>query len=167
MPIAIESAPAADESTPVLFAWKYFTDVAVDPERITFMDYRPRDQYLRTYQEIDLLLDTFPYNGHTTSLDALWMGVPVVTIKGETPVSRAGYALLANLGLQELAAKSADEFVRVAVKLARDAARLRVLRSELRDRMTRSALMDGQRFARGMEQVIREAWRDGFGSDVK
>jgi protein O-GlcNAc transferase len=143
-----------------------FSKLGIHPERITFLDYRPRDQYLLNYQQIDLLLDTFPYNGHTTSLDALWMGVPVVTIVGATPVSRAGYALLANVGLPELAGESADEFVRKAVELAHDASRLRALRSGLRDRMTRSPLMDGQRFARGMERAIRAAWRDWLSAEA-
>ena len=72
---------------------------------------QPRAHYLRTYHEIDIGLDTFPYNGHTTSLDAFWMGVPVATAIGKTPAARAGYSLLSNLGLSELAAANEQGFI--------------------------------------------------------
>src|SRR6185437_3637656 len=76
----------------------------VERARVQFVDLQPREQYLRTYHRIDIALDTFPYNGHTTSLDALWMGVPVVTLAGQSAVSRAGLSQLSNLGLGELVA---------------------------------------------------------------
>jgi protein O-GlcNAc transferase len=135
-----------------------FAALGVDPARIEFVDYQPREQYLRTYQRIDIVLDTFPYNGHTTSLDALWMGVPVVTIIGNTPHSRAGFALLSNLGMPELATRLDDGFVEQAVKLAHDAPRLRAIRSGLRYTMKHSPLTDGVRFARGMEHAFRLTW---------
>ncbi|WP_277187029.1 tetratricopeptide repeat protein [Caballeronia sp. BR00000012568055] len=144
-----------------------FAALGVDPERITFLDYQSRDAYLRTYNEIDMLLDTFPYNGHTTSLDALWMGVPVVTVIGKTPASRAGYSLLSNLGMQELAAESESEFVRTAVELARDLPRLTEIRQGLRERMVRSPLMDGARFARGMEAALRRVWVEWCGAQTE
>ncbi|SAL74513.1 TPR domain-containing protein [Caballeronia peredens] len=137
-----------------------FAALGIDKDRLIFNDYQSRSAYLRTYQQIDIALDTFPYNGHTTSLDGLWMGVPTVTVIGRTPSSRAGYALLSNLGLAELAASSDAGFVATAVALATDLPRLRELRAGLRERMERSPLMDGARFARGMEQAIRTAWTD-------
>lgn len=136
-----------------------FRMLGVDPSRLVFVDYQSRADYLETYRQIDIALDTFPYNGHTTSLDSFWMGVPVITAIGRTPVSRAGYALLANLGLPELAAASEAEFVDTAVHLAGDRQYLRVLRSGLRQRMERSPLMDGGRFARGIEAAYRTMWR--------
>ncbi|HEY9153774.1 MAG TPA: tetratricopeptide repeat protein, partial [Opitutaceae bacterium] len=78
--------------------------LGLNENHIEFFEFAPRDRYLERYQSIDLCLDTYPYNGHTTSLDALWMGVPVVTLCGKTAVSRAGYSLLANLDLTELVA---------------------------------------------------------------
>lgn len=132
--------------------------LGVERSRLTFVDYQPRDEYLATYQKIDIALDTFPYNGHTTSLDGFWMGVPVVTAIGNNPVSRAGYALLGNLGLEELAARSDEQFVDVAARLARDLPRLSALRSGLRARMQQSPLMDGARFARAMEAAYRQMW---------
>ena len=124
-----------------------------------FVDYRPRQPYLATYRSIDVCLDTFPYNGHTTSLDAFWMGVPVVTLVGSTVVGRAGLCQAMNLGLPELVARSPDEYVHIAVKLAEDRRRLSDLRAGLRARMEASPLMDAPRFARNLEAAYRGAWR--------
>jgi predicted O-linked N-acetylglucosamine transferase (SPINDLY family) len=110
------------------------------------------------YHRLDIVLDTAPYNGHTTSLDALWMGVPVVSLAGKTPVSRAGLSQLTNLGLPELVASSETEYVNIAEALARDLARLAELRSTLRDRMKTSVLMDAPRFTGQIEQAYREMW---------
>ncbi|PTB20163.1 hypothetical protein C9I57_13760 [Trinickia symbiotica] len=131
----------------------------IDPACIEFVAFRPRAAYLETYQRIDLALDTFPYNGHTTSLDALWMGVPVVSRAGTTAVARGGLSQLGNLGLTELVAFTDEEFTRKAIGLARDLPRLAGLRAGLRARMERSPLMDGARFARNVEQAFRQMWQ--------
>ncbi len=136
-----------------------FSQAGIDPRRIEFLEYRPRPQYLETYRQIDVGLDTIPYNGHTTSLDSLWMGVPVVTRVGRTVVGRAGWSQLSNLGLPELAAWSDEEFVSIAADLAHDLARLATLRAQLRARMQRSPLMDAPRFARQIESAYRLMWR--------
>ncbi len=128
-------------------------------DRVTFVDHRPRPEYLRLYHDIDLGLDTFPYNGHTTGLDGLWMGVPSVTLVGKTVVGREGYSQLCNVGLQELAAETADQYVQIAVNLAGDLPRLQRLRSSLRQRMLNSPLMDAVRFVRHMERVYRQKWQ--------
>ncbi len=86
--------------------------LGVAPDRVEFLTFQPRRKYLETYRRIDLCLDTLPYNGHTTSLDALWMGVPVVTLVGRTIVGRAGWSQLHNLDLTELAAHTDEEFGR-------------------------------------------------------
>ena len=125
---------------------------------VDFAAYQPRAAYLELYHQIDLGLDTFPYNGHTTSLDSLWMGVPVVSRTGRTAVSRAGLSLLANLGLGELATPSPAEFVRIATTLAGDPGRLAALRGGLRGRMEKSPLMNAARFTRNLEQAYREMW---------
>jgi protein O-GlcNAc transferase len=130
----------------------------IDPARIEFVGYEPRDKYLARYRAIDVCLDTFPYNGHTTSLDASWMGVPVVTLVGSTVVGRAGLCQAVNLGLPELVAGTPDEYVKIAVDLARDRPRLATLRSSLRQRMKRSPLMDAPRFARNLEAAYRTMW---------
>src|SRR5262249_51648898 len=112
------------------------------------------------YRRIDLGLDTVPYNGHTTSLDSLWMGVPVVTRVGRTVVGRAGWSQLSNLNVTELAAWSDKDFVALAAGLARDLPRLTRLRATLRDRMQSSPLMNATRFARHVESTYRCIWRE-------
>ncbi len=136
-----------------------FDQQGIAAERVVFADVRPRAEYLRLYHEIDIGLDTFPYNGHTTSLDSLWMGVPVVTLVGERVAGRAGFSQLMNLGLPELIARSGDEFVRTAAELAGDVPRLAALRAGLRKRMRASPLMDAKGFARGIEAAYREMWQ--------
>jgi predicted O-linked N-acetylglucosamine transferase (SPINDLY family) len=128
-------------------------------ERIDFRPFQPRAEYLHSYHDIDLGLDTFPYNGHTTSLDSLWMGVPVVTRVGRTSVGRGGLSQLFQMDLLELAAESDEAFVGIAAALGADLNRLAALRRELRTRLEHSALMDASRFARHVERAYRDAWR--------
>ncbi|HEX3848777.1 MAG TPA: tetratricopeptide repeat protein [Steroidobacteraceae bacterium] len=137
-----------------------FESQGVDGGRVDFQSYLPRPEYLRSYHGIDIGLDTLPYNGHTTSLDALWMGVPVVTRVGPTCAGRAGLSQLHQLGLTELAADSDPGFVLAASVLARDLGRLAGLRESLRRRLERSALMDGARFAAAIETAYRAAWHN-------
>ncbi len=134
-------------------------NAGVAAERVTFTAHLPRAAYLAKYQEIDIALDPVPSNGHTTSLDALWMGVPVVTLVGKTFVGRAGLCQLMNLGLPELIARTPEEYVRIAAELAKDVPRLAALRSGLRERMRASPLMDAPRFARNVEAAYRAMWR--------
>jgi len=134
-------------------------EAGVEPGRVEFAAFRPRLDYLALHQRVDLGLDTFPYNGHTTSLDSFWMGVPVVTRLGGTVVGRAGWSQLCNLDLRELAADSDPDFVRIATGLAGDLTRLAGLRAGLRARMEASPLMDGLRFTRSVESAFREMWR--------
>jgi protein O-GlcNAc transferase len=127
--------------------------------RLSFVGFRPREDYLRSYHDVDLGLDTLPYNGHTTSLDALWMGVPIVTRRGHTCVGRAGLSQLFHLDLLDLVADSDAAFVAIVAALAADVARLRALRGSLRETMRRSPLMDAARFAHCIEHAYRDAWR--------
>jgi protein O-GlcNAc transferase len=132
----------------------------IEPGRVEFVGRKSHHEYLELYHRIDLGLDSFPYNGHTTSFDSLWMGVPVVTLVGQTAVSRAGWCLLSNLGLTDLAGRTAEQFMRRAVELATDLPRLSELRRTLRRRMEQSPLMDATRFARNIEAIYRQMWRD-------
>jgi len=131
----------------------------VDPGRIEFESRRPRAPYMELYHRIDIALDMFPYSGVTTSLDALLMGVPVVCLLGRTAVSRGGLTIMSNLGLTDLVARSADEYVDIARELAVDVPRLVSLRSTLRQRLENSPMMDTKRFARQIEIVYRNLWR--------
>src|SRR5262249_4862727 len=101
----------------------------VAAERIEFVPQRPRPEYLASYHQIDIGLDTLPANGHTTSLDSYWMGVPVITLVGNTVVARAGVCQLTNMDLEELVARTPDQFVNIAVELANDLPRLSGLRA--------------------------------------
>jgi protein O-GlcNAc transferase len=149
-------APAGDARERLL---DLFEAHGVERGRVDFVEYQAREAYLATYGRIDIGLDTIPYGGHTTSLDALWMGVPVVTLVGSTVVGRAGLCHARNLELPELVAWSPEEFVNVAAGLAGDLDRLASLRSGLRQRMERSPLMDGPRFAKNLEAAYRSLWR--------
>ena len=137
----------------------HFEEGRIELARIEFVDRCGRLDYLQRYREIDICLDTFPYNGHTTSLDALWMGVPTVTLAGDTVVGRAGVCQAMNLALSELVATTPEQFVQIASSLADDLERLSELRRTLRARMKQSPVMDGQRFARNLESVYRDVWR--------
>jgi predicted O-linked N-acetylglucosamine transferase (SPINDLY family) len=134
-------------------------EAGVTRDRIEFVGRCGRIDYLARYRAIDIGLDTFPYNGHTTSLDALWMGVPTVTLVGETVVGRAGLGQAMNMGLPELIATTEDQYVEVASSLASDLEHLSRLRQTLRTRMEQSPLMDGPRFARNLEAIYRDVWR--------
>jgi predicted O-linked N-acetylglucosamine transferase (SPINDLY family) len=131
----------------------------VSRERVEMKPRCSRGDYLSLYYQMDIALDTVPYNGHTTSLDALWMGVPVVTLAGARVAGRAGVSQLTNLGLTDLIARTPEEFVNIAAGLAADRVRVRELHRTLRQRMKQSPLMDAERFARGMESAVREMWR--------
>ena len=139
---------------------RFFAGRGIDPQRL---DLVPRDPsamgHLRWYDQMDISLDTFPYHGTTTTCEALWMGVPVVTLAGRTHVSRVGVSLLSNMGLGDLVADSPDLYVQIAVSMAQNRSRLQELRSTLRQRMQRSPLMDAQRFARNVENTYRAMWR--------
>jgi protein O-GlcNAc transferase len=132
----------------------------IPADRIEHVSRRPRPQYLELFHQIDISLDTLPYNGHTTSLDSLWMGIPVITMPGSAVVGRAGVSELTNLGLTELIASNPDDYIKLAAALASDIDRLKSLRSSLRPKMMQSPLMDGPRFARNVEAAYRDMWRN-------
>src|SRR5207253_9582182 len=110
-------------------------------------------------RDVDIALDPFPFGGGVTTCDALWMGVPVVTLPGPTLASRHGLSYLASIGLAELAAADADGYAALAADLARDLDRLAALRSGLRDRLARS-LCDGERLAGELLAALRRVWRE-------
>jgi protein O-GlcNAc transferase len=149
----------APEGSARQWVLRVLDEEGVNAERIAFVPRQGRLQYLETYRRIDIGLDTLPYNGHTTSLDAFWMGVPVVTLVGQTVVGRAGLSQLTNLGLPELIAKEREKYVEIVADLAADLPRLSQLRAGLRQRMRQSPLMDGPRFARNVEAAYRDMWR--------
>ena len=112
------------------------------------------------YQQVDLCLDTFPYNGTTTTCDSLYMGVPVVALLGADHRSRVSASQLAAVGLNSLVAHDHNEYVDIAVSLATDRQKLQNARNELRQRMRASALMDHQSFTRQLEASFHEIWQN-------
>jgi len=115
--------------------------------------------HLRHYGDIDIALDPHPYNGTTTTCEAMWMGVPVITLTGDVHRSRVGVSLLSNVGLAEFIAATPDEYVRVAERLSANPSRLSQLRAELRQIMRGSALMQALPFTRALEAAYRFAWQ--------
>lgn len=118
----------------------------------------PRQQYLETYHRIDIGLDPFPYTGGTTTVESLWMGVPVLTQAGPNLISRQGLGLLHNAGLPHWVASDADDYVERAVAFASDLPALAALRSQLREQVLASPLFDAKAFARHFETALRGMW---------
>lgn len=136
-----------------------FVHHGIAKERLRVLGSRPFREYLALHGQADVMLDTFPFTGGTTTCHALWMGVPVVSLVGATATSRGGASLLHAVGLGELVAQTPDQYLEIASGLAGDPARLAALRAGLRERMRASALMDAQRFTRELESAYRLMWR--------
>jgi protein O-GlcNAc transferase len=139
---------------------EWFVEFGIDPKRLEFAGRNTRLEYFKIYDRIDIALDPLPYNGITTTCDALWSGVPAVSLIGTTAAGRAGLGILSTMGLGELAANSPEKFVQIASGLAADSKRLAELRQTLRDRMRASPMTDGKRFARNVEAAYRQMWRN-------
>jgi len=135
-----------------------FAAQGVDPQRI---DIRPRvshEEFLALHRGIDIALDSFPYHGTTTTCFSLWMGLPVATLAGAIHASRVGVSMLNNVGLPQLVAQDADEYVDIATRLAADLPALTNLRAGLRGMLRQSPLADGRTCARSLENAFREMW---------
>jgi len=143
----------------VSYIHEQFGRYGIDGQRLEIKGIQPQLAYFNTYNEIDLALDPFPFNGGTTGYDSIWMGVPFVNWPGDMLVSRMGKAILENVGLGELVVDSAEAYVATAVALAFDRVRLQNLRTGLRERMLSSPLMDAPRLARALENAFGEMWR--------
>ncbi len=134
-----------------------FTAEGIAADRIELLGMLPRkEDHLNLYNRIDIGLDPFPYNGTTTTCEALWMGVPVVTIQGDRHGGRVGASVLHRVGLEELVAVSAEEYIRIACTLAADRQQLQALRVGLRQQLQESELMDSESFTRHLEDIYRQ-----------
>jgi predicted O-linked N-acetylglucosamine transferase (SPINDLY family) len=131
----------------------------VDRARITMSPYVPIEDYYRSFDKVDIALDTMPFSGGTTTCDALWMGTPVVSMPGTRSWSRSAGSILTTLGLRDWIADSPDAYVNLAVKFAGDPAAIDRLRKSLRSRMLDSPLMDKRLFTREMEDAYRRMWQ--------
>jgi predicted O-linked N-acetylglucosamine transferase (SPINDLY family) len=138
---------------------EYFAQQGVAAERIGFVEKVPRAEYFRLYGQIDVALDPFPYGGGTTTCDALWMGVPVVTLPGATFAGRHTLSHLTATGFTETIARDAEHYVELAVAWAADRSRLADVRTRLRAQMSAAPLCDMERFAERFQQLLRAVWR--------
>ncbi len=134
--------------------------VGISAERVTIRGPAIRNAYLQSYSEVDIVLDTFPYTGGTTTCEALWMGVPTVTLTGASMIARQGDALLGAAGLQDWVAQDPAEYVRKAVAFGTNVAELALLRASMRKRIQATPLFDVRLFARRLEDALASIWRE-------
>ncbi len=159
--LLVKGLPFADEAVCARFRNSFATR-GVDPARVVLRPFaQGREAHLATYGEVDVALDSFPYNGTTTTCEALWMGVPVVTLAGEAHAGRVGVSLLTQIGRAAWIAETRDAYVTIAAGLAADRTRLAGERATLRETVRASGLVEGPAFTRALERFYREAWR-GF-----
>ena len=156
--LLLKGKPFADATRALFLA--HLGERGVAAERVELVAWLPNNAaHLALYDRIDIALDPFPYNGATTTCEALWMGVPVVTLRGDRHAGRVGASLLGQIGLPDLIANSVEEYVEIALALAGDPGRLHDLRRSLRPRLAESPLCDGHAFARKVEVAYRAMWR--------
>jgi len=136
-----------------------FAALGIDEDRLLLEPGLPHEAFMAEYARVDIALDPFPYSGGLTTLEALWMGVPVVTLPGDTFAARHSLSHLSNLGLADLICDSAEAYAEKAVALAADAGALDALRQSIRPRMAASPIVDGERYTRNLEQVYRARWQ--------
>lgn len=138
-----------------------FAKANIDPDRLVFVgNVESETEHLETYHRIDVGLDTVPYNGTTTTVEALWMGVPVVGLHGDRFIARVGESILNNVGLGDWVAATEAEFAQLAANKAADLTALADLRSRLRPMLINSPLCDHKKFARSFETALRGVWRN-------
>ena len=149
----------ADEATCASFLAR-LGERGIAAERVQLVAWLPSSAaHLALYEQIDIALDPFPYNGTTTTCEALWMGVPVVTLRGDRHSARVGASLLSQAGLTDWIAGSVDDYLEIALALAANPEELYALRRSLRQRVAASSLCDGDSFARKMENAYRTIWK--------
>jgi protein O-GlcNAc transferase len=155
----MQFAALGDPAARTMFE-KRLIKAGIDLRRVELIAAVNRSQYLAAHNEIDMLLDTFPFPGGTTTCEALWMGVPTLTLGGHTMISRQGVSMLACVGLEEWIVENVDEYVAAAAKFAGDLNQLAALRAQLRAIVTASPLFDSDTFASDFAALLKRAWRE-------
>jgi protein O-GlcNAc transferase len=157
--LVLKSGPLSDETVRHRYT-ALFGKHGIGPERLELHGHSAHGEYLAAYGQIDVALDPFPYNGGTTTVEALWMGVPVVALRGDRFVSRMCVTHLTSAGLEGLIAETMHDYVEKAVALATDPEQLVTLRATLRQRLQASPLCDAARFTGQLEEVYRRIWQE-------
>jgi predicted O-linked N-acetylglucosamine transferase (SPINDLY family) len=137
----------------------WFVEDGIASERVLFEGAGTLSEYLRSFSIIDIALDPFPYNGGTTTLDSLWMGVPVVTLAGRLAVQRSGASVLSAAGLSDLVAQTPEQYLKAARFLADTVPKVPDLRPHVRQALQASPLMDEAGLVRHVENAFRFMWR--------
>lgn len=154
--ILIGAVPGKDAQNTLM---QWFMEHGVEANRLRFAPFLPGGEFLTLYHDVDLCLDTFPYAGGTTNYHGLWMGVPTVSLAGDTPPTRVGNTALGHLGLSEFIARNAIEYQEIAVRWAKQANALAELRATLRQRFPQSAVTQHKRVANALHEAIRTMWK--------
>ena len=137
-----------------------FAELGIAPERVALAGEAPHEAFMAHYHEVDIALDPFPYSGGLTTCEAMWMGVPVLAMAGETFAGRHSASHLRNVGLEDWVAATAEAYLALAQEHSRDVKKLATLRASLRGRMAKSPLCDGARYTRDLEAIYRRMWRE-------
>jgi protein O-GlcNAc transferase len=157
--LLLKARPFADAATRALFL-AHLGARGIAEDRVELLSWLPgAAEHLALYHRVDIALDPFPYNGTTTTFEALWMGVPVITLRGHRHAGRVGASLLTQIRLTDLIANSPEEYIEIAVALAENLGRLDDLRCALRPRMAASTMCDERAFACKMEAAFRSMWQ--------
>ncbi|MDM8563080.1 tetratricopeptide repeat protein, partial [Candidatus Marithioploca araucensis] len=164
--LLIKTKTLSDEATKEALK-EQFAQLGIAPERLILEGWDSFTNYLKRYHQTDIGLDPYPYNGGTMTCEALWMGIPVVTLVGKTHASRMGLSILSTIGLTELIAYTPEEYVDICVKLANDTDYLQKLRAEIRERMQASPLMDGAGLTHQLEKEYRKMWEKWCAIETK
>ncbi len=149
--------PTAHDADPRVA--RLFESLGLGPDRVRFIGKRPRKVYLANYSQIDIALDPFPFSGHTTTCDALWQGVPVITLAGKTYASRMSTSTLTQARFPQWIASSQENYIAIARSLAEDRANLASLRSSMRDRLKAAPILDAAGFTKSLECALRNIWQ--------
>jgi protein O-GlcNAc transferase len=151
-------SPQSGDALSVDLLRRRLSEAGIGLDRITIAPPAERNKYLKTYSEVDFALDTFPFPGGTTTCEALWMGVPTLTLRGATMLERQGAGMMICAGLADWVASDEEDYVRRAIALASDHQALSHLRQSLRDRVVASPLFDAPRFAQHLAEALRGIW---------
>jgi predicted O-linked N-acetylglucosamine transferase (SPINDLY family) len=138
---------------------RWFEDEGISADRIEFRRRCSDADYLAMHHQVDLCVDPFPFTGATTTCNALWMGVPTLTLNGQSPAGRLGPALLQHLGLGEFVAETPQQFVATGIRWARDLQALGALRAGMRERFLASPVGQPATAAQGLSSAFRQMWR--------